>query len=68
MRIVECQDTGRILWREWKCQCAIERSALMVRARMLPVIVGSCLIVGDRDWLIPACGKKTRITRQTEET
>jgi hypothetical protein len=22
MRIVECQDTGRILWREWKCQCS----------------------------------------------
>ena len=21
MRIVECQETGRILWKEWKCHC-----------------------------------------------
>lgn len=40
---------------------AIEKSAQMDQAEMWLVIVGSCLMRLGRDWLILACGKKTRI-------
>jgi hypothetical protein len=46
---------------------AAGRSALMVTAGMLPAIVGSCSMPLGSDWLIPACGKKTKTISQTDE-
>jgi hypothetical protein len=46
---------------------ALGRSVPMVMAAMLPAIVVSCLTLLVKDWLIPACGRKTRIISQTDE-
>jgi hypothetical protein len=46
---------------------ALGRSALMVMAAMLPAIVVSCSMPLGKDWLIPACGRKTKTISQTDD-
>jgi hypothetical protein len=46
---------------------AAGRFALMVMVGMLPAIVVSCSMLSGRDWLIPACGKRTKTISQTDE-
>jgi hypothetical protein len=57
--VVSCGGNGNAIAVGWSA---------LVGVMMSLVNVDSCLMLTGKDWLILACGKKTRITRQTEET